>query len=45
MPIAIKMINAKMEPNRLSIETMLIEPIVLFIMAAILGMTNADNRK
>ena len=45
MPIAIKIINAIMEPIRLSIETMLIEPIDLFIIAAMFGMTNADNRK
>ena len=45
MPITIKMIKAKIEPSKLSIETMLIEPMDLFIIAAIFGMTNADNRK
>ena len=45
MPMAIRIINAKIDPIRLSIETMLIEPNDLFIIAAMLGITNADNRK
>ena len=45
MPMAIRMINAITDPNKLSIDTMLIDPIDLFIIAAMFGMTNADNRK
>ena len=45
MPIAMRIINAMIDPIRLSIEAMPIEPIDLFIIAAMLGITNADNRK
>ena len=43
--MTIKIINAPMAPIKLLIETMLIEPNDLFIIAAMLGITNADNRK